>query len=296
MSSKTRLSVAFRGTLTLLQEAGVRWADDGCYRLAASLAFYALFSIFPLLLLSVTVFGFFLGHDPSIRQRLLGSVANATTPEFRVLLEQTLDSMQTHLTARGVGAAVGLVTLLFGASSVFSELQFAFNAIWRVKPPPSKGMWSALLEAAKDKAISFVVVVAAGLALLVSLTVTTLLTAIGGSAQGASVNTVGWVLLETILSFAFLTGLFAAMFRMLPRADVRWRDVLGGATFTALLFTVLKHLLAWYLGHLGSYAAYGAVGAVLGLLMWIYLASLFLFFGAECTRVYAERFGSLSKR
>jgi uncharacterized BrkB/YihY/UPF0761 family membrane protein len=103
-----------------------------------------------------------------------------------------------------------------------------------------------------------------------------------------------WILAEAVTSVAVLTGVLAAMFRIVPHTEVKWGDVLGGALVTAVLFTGTKRLLAWYLGHLGSYAAYGAVGGFLGLLTWIYLASLFLFYGAEFTRVYAEKYGSLA--
>src|SRR5580692_7504253 len=106
----------------LLKDAGVRWSDDQCYRLGASLSYYAVFSIFPLLLLCVTAVGYVMGHDESVRDRLLDYVSRSGAPEMRPLLDQTLTSMQTHETARGVGALVGVVTLLFGASGVFSEL------------------------------------------------------------------------------------------------------------------------------------------------------------------------------
>jgi membrane protein len=279
----------------LFKDSGERWVDDACYRLGASLAFYALFSLFPLLLLAVSIIGFFLGSDSAVREKVLGSVANATSPEFRVLLDQTLESMQSHQTARGIGAAVGIVTLFFGASGVFSELHSTLNLIWRVKARASKGIWLTVVNAVKDKAISFAVVIGAAVAVIVSLIVSTALSALGATAPGAIGNALLWQAVEMVTSIAFLTVLFAAMFRMLPRTEVQWRDVAGGAGLTALLLALLKRLLAFYLAHLGSYAAYGAVGAVLGLLTWIYLASLFLFYGAEFSRVYAERFGSLAK-
>src|SRR5579864_1546123 len=112
----------------LARDAAVRWYDDGCYRLGASLAYYALFSLFPLLLLSVTGIGYVLGDDPSMRQDLVHSIAGAVSPESRALLNETLQSMQTHRTARGVGAVVGLAALLLGASGAFSELESSLNA------------------------------------------------------------------------------------------------------------------------------------------------------------------------
>jgi membrane protein len=278
----------------LLKDAALRWVDDGCYRLGAALAYYALFSLFPLLLLCVTVLGFLLGRDASVRQRILAGVVDATSPQFRALLDQTLQGMQEHLIARGVGAIIGLVTLLFGASAVCSELQADLNTIWHVKAPPAPGAWATVLLAVKGKLKSFVIVGAAALVFLASLAVTTIVATLGGTGHASRLDALASLPAELVVSVGFLAFLFAALFKALPNAKVRWRDVIAGAVFTAILFTVLKRALAWYLGHLGGYAAYGAVGAVLSLLLWIYLASLSLFYGAELTRLYAERFGSLS--
>jgi membrane protein len=284
--------------VTLLKDTGVRWYDDDCLRTGASLSYYAVFSIFPLLLLAVTGVGFVLGHSPDTRARLLDSVARATSPAFKALFEETLGNMQTHETARGVGAVVGVITLFVGASAVFSELETTLNHVWRVEAAPSKGVWSAILGAVKEKALSFAVVIGTALALLGSLAVSSALSAVGQTVEGAVPGAVShvtlWILAEAVGSVGVLTLVLAAMFRLIPQAPVEWRDVFGGALVSALLFTSSKGLLAWYFGHLGSYAAYGAVGGFLALLTWIYLASLFLFYGAEFTRVYAERHGSLS--
>ncbi len=285
-------SGAAKLVLATVKEAGSRWVDDACYRMGASLAYYAIFSIFPLLLIAVTVLGFFLGGDASTRARVLGSVSSFLSPQFQSLLDDTLQSMQSHETARGVSAVVGILTLLFGASGVFSELQAALNTIWRVKAAPSRSFGRTVLSAVRDKSIAFAAVVGAGAVLLTSLVVSAGLNAFSGAAEQVIPNAFVWRAVDAGVTLGLATLLFAVVFRMLPQTKVEWRDVLGGALFTAVCFSILKHLLAWYLGHLGSYAAYGAVGAVLGLLTWIYLASLLVFFGAELTRVYAEKAGS----
>jgi membrane protein len=282
-----------RALAALARDAGVRWADDACYRLGAALAYYALFSLFPLVLLALTAIGFILGNDDSVRHKLLGSIAIATSPEARALLDQTLQSMQEHRTARGVGTLVALVTLLLGASGVFSELQSSLDFIWRVKPTPSKGMWSFLAGVLRAKAFSFAIVVVAAATLLASLVVNTALAAVGETASTAWEGRLAWRLVEPGVSAAFLTVLLAAIYRIVPQTTVRWSDVFGAAFLTSLLLACLKALLAWYLARVSGYAAYGAVGGVLGLLTWIYAASLVLFYGAEFSRLYAERFGSL---
>ena len=277
----------------ILKEGGVRWWDDSCYRLGASLAFYALFSIFPLLLVAATVLGFFLGEEPSSRERILASVAGLFSRQFRDLLDETLTSMQLHQTARGVGGAIGAITLLFGASGAFSELETLLKRIWRVTEVPSSGVWGTIVAALEQKATSFTAVAGAGAILFASLFVSTALNALSAAAMPVLPDFVAWRVMEALVSLGLTTLVFAVIFRVLPQAGVKWRDVMGGAFFTAILFIALNHVLAWYLTHLGSYAAYGAVGGVLGLLMWIYVVSLLVFFGAELTRVYAEREGSL---
>jgi membrane protein len=277
-----------------LIEAARRWVDDGCYRLSASLAYYALFSVFPLLLLCVTVFELVLGQGPELREQLVASVSAVGSPAFVTLVNQTLVSMQAH-GRHGAGAAVGAVALWFGASSVFSELQFALNKIWRVRPRVYPRLASRLLSVIKEKAVAFAVVVGAAVTLLALLVVNTTVSLLGAAAHGGGLERLVSLPAELLLSVGLQTLLIASLFRMLPETRVEWGDVLGGAIFTALLLTALKHVLATYLAGLTSYAAYGAVGAVLGFLTWIYLSSLSLFFGAEITRVYAERHGSLRR-
>jgi membrane protein len=279
----------------LVRDAGIRWSDDNCLRLGASLAYYAVFSIFPLLLLSVTVVGFFLGQGPETRAHLLDSVARASSPEFRTIFDETLSNMQTHQRARGVGAVVGVVMLVIGASAVFSDLQATMNQIWRVKPPTSLDFWQRMVRILRDKVLSFVVVAAAALAILASLVVSAVVSFVNETveATGVVTNAWMWVLLDLLGSVSLLTVVISAMFRLIPQTKIHWRDVFGGAFLTAVLLTAIKRLLGWYLAHLSSYAAYGAVGGFLGLLTWIYLASLFLFYGAEFAALYAERHGTL---
>jgi membrane protein len=284
----------------LLKDAGVRWYDDNCLRLGASLAYFAVFSIFPLLLLAVAGVGFFLGHDPGTRAYMLDFVTSASSPGFKTVFDETLRNMQAHETARGVGAVIGVVTLLVSASAVFSELETTLNQIWRVKISSAKGIWTTALRAVKDKALSFAVFIGAAVALLTSLIVSAALSTVDQTverlAPGAVTHATLWIVAEAVGSVGILSLALATMFRLIPRTDVKWSDVFGGALLTGLLLTGTKSVLAWYLGHLGSYAAYGAIGGFLGLLTWIYLASLFTFYGAEFTRVYAERYGSLARR
>jgi membrane protein len=257
--------------------------------MAASLAFYALFSLLPLALVALAILGFFLGDDPSSRGRLIDSLAGVLSAQSRIVLDASLANLQSHEGARGLSAVVGMGTLVFGASGVFSELETSLNTIWRVPPPPASGLWIAVWRALRDKASSFATVAGAGAILFVSLLVSTGLKSLSPLPGQTLPDALAWRVVNEIVSLGFATLLFATVFRMLPRTTVTWRDVRGGAFATAVLFGALRYLLAWYLGSIGSYAAYGAIGAVLALLMWIYVVALVVFFGAEITRVYAER-------
>ncbi|MDB4997209.1 MAG: YihY/virulence factor BrkB family protein, partial [Myxococcaceae bacterium] len=164
-------------------------------------------------------------------------------------------------------------------------------------PVKTMPFWRSVVTEIKDKALSFLLVVFACVLLLASLATSTVVTALGSSTESVLGHVPlfawGWKLAEVGIGFGFLAVVFTAMFRVLPRTRVAWRDAFPAAVITAVLFSVLKLLLAWYLGHAGGFAAYGAVGAVLALLTWIYVSSLVVFFGAEISRVWAEQLGSL---
>ncbi|WP_394822017.1 YihY/virulence factor BrkB family protein [Pendulispora albinea] len=280
----------------LFQEAAVRWSDDKCHRMGASLAYYALFSIFPLLMLAVTGLGFFLGDDDATRAKIVSSFGSTGAPGAQGLVDQTLSNLQNHHTARGVGMVVGLVALVLSASGVFSELDTALSRIWRCPEPSSSGIVESVLQTVREKAMAMLLVLGAALLLLVSLILSTALSAVTSVARDALPFAWAWSMLEHAVSLGFLTFAFAALFKVVPACGAKWRDVLGGGLLTALLFTLAKRLLTLYMTTLASYDAYGAVGAVLALLTWIYLVSLIVFFGAEFARVYAERHGSFANR
>ena len=277
----------------LVTEAAVRWSDDKCHRLGASLAYYALFSIFPLLMLAMTGLGFFLDDDAT-RAKIVHSFRSTGAPGAQSLIDQTLANMQSHHTARGVGAIVGFVAFVLSASAVFSELDTSLNRIWRCPERPSRGVVQSILEMVRDKAVAMVLVLGAALLVLVSLIASTALYALTKSARDAIPLAWGWSIVEHAVSLAFLTGIFAALFRVIPECRPKWKDVLGGGLVTALSFTLAKRLLALYLTNVAGYSAYGAMGAVLALVTWIYLVSLIVFYGAEFARVYAERYGSFA--
>ena len=272
----------------LLWQAGARWAADRCDRLAAALSCYALFSLFPLAMLSLTALGYVLGDDPRTRARVVSSFAVTGSPELRTLIDQTLASMQEHHTARGVGTVVGVVSLLFGASGVFAELRNAFGLIWRVPSPPASGVRQTILEIVRGKALAFAFVGLAGLVLLASLVAGTAWAAVDRPGSSTTADVILQVA-EPLASALFLAPVLALVLRMILRVRIAWRDLAFGSALTALLLCILKKALAFYLARVASYAAYGVAGALLGFLTWVYASAMLLFWGMQVTRVRAER-------
>jgi membrane protein len=182
-----------------------------------------------------------------------------------------------------------VATLLLGAAGVFGQLQDALNTIWGVKPKPGRGFWATI----KDRFASFTMVLGVGFLLLVSLTLTTVLSALVKYVSGSipALAAIGQVL-DFIVSFAVITLLFALIFRVLPDVKIDWRDVWLGAALTSILFVVGKFAISVYLGRSGVASAYGAAGSLVVLLLWVYYAAQILFSGAEFTKVYAKTFGS----
>jgi membrane protein len=271
----------------VLKETGTAWDEDNVTRLAASLAYYTLLSIAPLIILAVAVTGLAFGEDAA-RQHIAGELSGVVGAGAATALESIAKNAQTPGTGV-VSIAVGLVVLLFGASGVFGELQSALNTVWDVAPKPGRGIWGIV----KDRFFSFTLVVGVAFLLLVSLVVSAALTWVGKIfEQALPGGAVVWQVLNFGISFAVVTALFALMFKTLPDVRIQWRDVWVGAAVTAGLFTLGKFGLGIYLGSAGVSSAYGAAGSIVALVIWVYYSAQVLLVGAEFTEVYARCFGS----
>jgi len=271
----------------VLKETGTAWDDDNVTRLAASLAYYTLLSIAPLIILAVAVTGLAFGEDAA-RQHIAGEISGVVGAGAA----EAIESIAKNARAPGTGVvsiAVGMVVLLFGASGVFGELQSALNTVWDVAPKPGRGIWGIV----KDRFFSFTLVLGVAFLLLVSLVVSAALTWVGQVfAQSLPGGAVVWQVLNFCISLGVVTALFALMFKKLPDVQIRWRDVWVGAAVTAGLFTLGKFGLGIYLGSAGVGSAYGAAGSIIALVIWVYYSAQVMLIGAEFTEVYARRFGS----
>ena len=262
------------------------WWDDNVPRLGASLAYYTLFAIAPVLLVAIALAGLVFGAD-AVRGEIVGQLGALVGRDGAQGIQTLLEGASRR--SEGILATViGVVTSLLAATGAFLELQAALNAIWRVKPNPDANITSFMAARAR----SFGLVVGIGFLLLVSLAVSAALAALsnwlGRIAPGLPLV---WNALNLIVSLGVITALFAMLYAFLPDVRLRVGDVLVGAFVTAVLFTLGKQLIGLYLGQSTTSSTYGAAGSVIVLLLWVYYSAQVVLLGAEFTRIYALREG-----
>jgi membrane protein len=271
----------------VLTETASAWDEDNVTRLAASLAYYTLLSIAPLIILAVAIAGLAFGEQAA-RAHIGGELAGVVG----VGAGNAIQAIAANARAPGSGVfgiIVGVLVLLFGASGVFGELQSALNTVWEVTPKPGRGIWGIV----KDRFFSFTLVVGVAFLLLVSLVLSAALSWLGQTVEGALPGgAVIWHVINFAVSLAIVSALFGLIFKALPDARIKWRDVWIGAFVTAVLFTLGKFLLGLYLGGAGVSSAYGAAGSIVALVVWVYYSAQVLLIGAEFTEVYARLHGS----
>ena len=277
--------VHLSATARILGRALAAWWNDNAMRLGASVAYYTLFAIAPMLLVAIAVAGTVFG-DEAVRGEIVGQVNGLIGNEGGVAIQALLKGAALRGDST-LATVVGSVTFFLAACGAFLELQAAFNTIWRVTPAPSNGQVKHFIF---DRLRSFGLVVAIGFLLMVSLAVSAALAAFSGWLErwAPGMPAILYVL-NFAVSFVVTSALFAMLFKFLPDVELRWPDVATGAMVTALLFAVGKNLIGLYLGQSSTASAYGAAGSVLVLLLWVYYSSQIVLIGAEFTRLYAER-------
>lgn len=271
---------------SLLKATVVEWNDDNAARVAASLSFYTLLSIAPLMILSIGIAGIALGED-SARTQIVHQVSSLIGPQAAGALDAVVASAN-HSESGTLSAIIGLIVLFFGASGVFGELQYALDTIWGVKPKPERG----LMGIVKDRLFSFSLVIGVAFVLLVSLVISAVLSGVGAfMADLLPGGALLWQAVNLGVSLGVITVLFALIYKVVPDAEIRWRDVWVGSFVTAVLFNIGKYALGFYLGRSTVASSYGAAGSVVALVVWVYYSSQLVFLGAEFTQVFARRFG-----
>jgi membrane protein len=273
------------------KEAFTIWRESNVPRLGAALAYYSVFAIAPLFLLTLAITGIWFGQDAARRElfgQLQGLVGADGGKAIQAVVTAASNKPRTGIWAAGVAA----VTLAVAATGVFVELQDALNTIWQVKKSPGGG---GLRRFIKARLISFAMITGIGFLLIISLILSASLSALGTYVNGF------WperhLLLATanfIVSLGVISVLFAMILKVLPDVRLAWKDVWVGGFLTAMLFNSGKFLLGFYLGRSTVASAYGAAGSLVIILLWVYYSAQILFIGAVFTRVYATRYGSLA--
>jgi len=276
--------------VAMAKDAVAAWVDDYAPSMGAALAYYTLFSLAPLLLISVSIAGLVFGPEAA-RGEVFSELRDMIGDEGAAAAQSLLQSLNKP--AQGVvGTLVGLATLVIGAASVFGELQNSLDRIWRAPPRRGgAGLWTLI----RTRLLSFGMILCVGFLLVVSLVASAAIAALGKRYANAFG---GWALvaeaLNFALSFAVVTALFAMIYKILPRVRIGWRDVWTGAAVTALLFALGKSLIGLYLGRSGLASGFGAAGSLVVVIVWMYYSAQVFLLGAEFTHVYAHACGSRS--
>ncbi len=275
-----------KGLFNFLKTCVEQWLAEGPFQLAAALAYYTLFSLSPLLIILTGIVGSLAGQETA-QNYIYNSVSGLVGEQSA---KAVIEIMQKASRENGgvLATVIGVALLLFGAGGVVGQLQSSLNTIWGVVTKTNNGIWPIV----RARFISYAMLLAIGFLLLVSLIVTTAVSALSGYLKSI-LPAVGaiWPIVDIAISFGFVTILFALIYKFLPDVKIAWRDVWVGAALTALFFSIGKLMIGLYLSKGTATAVYGAAGSLVTILLWVYYSSLIFFFGAEVTRVYATQYG-----
>lgn len=289
MSVFTKESLKRTGKILLATFKG--FGDDKGMKLSASLAYYTVFSLAPMLILIISLASIFFGQD-AIQGKVFQEMNDLVGNNAAKQIQDTIKNLQ--LSGKSNTALIlGIITLLVGATTVFIEIQDSLNRIWRVKAKPKRG-WVKML---KDRLRSSSLIISIGFLLIVSLIVNGLVVALSDVLKHyfPDITVILINIVNVILSFVIITILFGIIFKFLPDVKISWKDVKWGAFFTALLFLIGRFLIGLYIQKSGTANAYGAAGSIIVILLWVYYTAAILYLGAEFTQVYAEQLGSRIK-
>ena len=279
---------SIRSFFRILKKAAVAFIEDNALKLSASLSYYTVFSIGPIIIIVISLVGIFYGRE-AVQGKVYGQVKGFIGSDAAIQLQEIIKNIE-YSQFKTTGFIIGVVMLLFGASGVFTEIQDSVNRIWSVKAKPKKG-W---LKFITNRLLSFSLVVGLGFIMLVSLLVSTALDALNNQlARLFSENVVIlFYILNIFIVLTVITLLFAIIFKVLPDAIIRWRDVIKGSLFTAVLFMSGKFLISFYISKSNVGVTYGAAATIVIILLWVFYSSVILYFGAEFTKCYAVEAGS----
>lgn len=288
MKIKNKVSTTKVGKITLLfTKSFSEFLEDNGMSLSASLSYYTIFSLPPLLIIIISLSGFFFGED-AVRGQLFGQINELVGNDAALQIQEAIK----NISLSGYGsfpAVISIIFLLIGASTVFVEIQNSINYIWGIKAKPKKGFIKFL----KNRLMSFSMIASVGFLMLVGLIVNSVMDILSTRLTSYFSDEFVYVfyILNYVLVFLIITLLFTLIFKTLPDGKVAFRDCLIGSSFTAVLFILGKFAIGFYLGNSSIGSIYGAAGSIILIMIWIYYSAIILFFGAEFTKVYAITHG-----
>jgi membrane protein len=282
------MPLTFASCWSLLRQTVLAWLDNYAPSMGAALAYYTLFSLAPLMLIVVSIGGMVFGAEAA-RGEIEAQLVSLMGANGARAVQDLLASVRQPVEG-SVATGIGLALLLLGSTSVFAELQDAFDRIWHAPASWRGGTWLTLL---RTRLLSFGMVLALGFLLMVSLAFSAALALMGRWVEPVFG---GWLALASftnaVAAFTLLTCMFALIYKVMPRVRVQWRDVWTGALFTATLFSFGRYLIGLYIGRSGIVTGFGAAGSLVVILLWVYYSAQIFLLGAQFTWVYANRFGS----
>lgn len=280
--------VTFKRLWEVLKKSFKGFSNDRITKMSSSLSYYTIFSMAPLLIIIISLSGLFLGQDAAqgkIYDQLSDFIGSNAASQLQTMIQNASLSGKSKF-----AAIIGIATLIVGATTVFAQIQDTINYIWGIKPKPKKG-WLNFL---KNRFLSFSVIIGLAFLLLVSLTLSTIVDTFSASlkAHFPQITVVLLYVINTVITLLLTTLIFGTIFKVLPDAKIRWRDVITGAITTAVLFMLAKFGISFYISKSNVGSTYGAAGSLVILLLWVYFSAMILYFGAEFTKAYAVEFGA----
>lgn len=280
--------VSIRGFWEILKQAGGSFSHNKVPKLSASLAYYTIFSLGPMLIVIIYLANL-LYRDKAVEGTIFLQIRQLVGDSAAIQIQEIIKN--ASITGSNFTAVIGFVTLILGATTVFAEIQDTINSIWGLKAKGHKKGWFIML---RNRLLSFSLVISLGFLLLISLIINGIIEGLMDRLQKLfpSATVIMIYISNLALTLLIISSLFAIIFKVLPDAIIRWKDVITGAVFTAILFMIGKFCITWYITNVNIGSTFGTAGSLVVLLVWVYYSSLILYFGAEFTKYYALKYGN----
>lgn len=276
-----------KSVYTYLKQVFTEFVEDDILKYSASLAYYTVFSIAPVLIVIISICGKLFGKD-AIQGQIYRHIKGLVGNDAAVQIQETIKNI--HLTGQSIFATIiSVIVLLIGATGIFGEVQDSLNRIWGLRVKTKKTWWKLIL----DRLLSFSLIISIGFVMMVSLLLNAIVSAFGKflARYFSDFSVIVVQITDGVLTFVITTFLFSLMFKVLPDAKIKWKDVLVGGLITSVFFTFGKLGIGYYLGSSRISTIYGAAGSIMIIMVWVYYSSIILYLGAEFTKVYAKLYG-----